>query len=142
MVSTFLSTVLLSAGALVAAAPTSQSLEQRASCTFTTAAAAIGGKAACSTITLSNIAVPAGTTLDLTKLTSGTTVIFSGTTTFGYKEWEGPMISVSGTKITVKGASGHVIDANGAKWWDGKGSNGGKTKPKVCNSSPSLLLCC
>jgi polygalacturonase len=52
------------------------------------------------------------------------------------------MISVSGTKITVKGASGHVIDANGAKWWDGKGSNGGKTKPKVCNSSPSLLLCC
>lgn len=38
--------------------------------------------------------------------------------------------SVSGTDITVTGASGHVIDGNGAKWWDGKGSNGGKTKPK------------
>ena len=23
-----------------------------------------------------------------------------------------------------------MIDGNGAKWWDGKGSNGGKTKPK------------
>ncbi|KAF2798773.1 glycoside hydrolase family 28 protein [Melanomma pulvis-pyrius CBS 109.77] len=128
MVALLLSTALLSAGALVSAAPAS--LQERASCTFTTAAAAISGKASCSTITLSNIAVPAGTTLDLTKLTTGTTVIFSGTTSFGYKEWEGPLISVSGTKITVKGASGHVIDANGAKWWDGKGSNGGKTKPK------------
>lgn len=57
-------------------------------------------------------------------------VIFQGTTSFGYKEWEGPLISVSGTGITVTGASGHVIDGNGAKWWDGKGSNGGKTKPK------------
>jgi hypothetical protein len=58
-------------------------------------------------------------------------VTFQGTTTFAYKEWEGPLISVSGTKITVNGASGHVIDGNGAKWWDGEGSNGGKTKPKV-----------
>lgn len=57
-------------------------------------------------------------------------VIFQGTTSFGYKEWEGPLISVSGTDITVTGASGHVIDGNGSKWWDGKGSNGGKTKPK------------
>lgn len=58
-------------------------------------------------------------------------VIFEGTTSFGYKEWKGPLISVSGTDITVSGASGHVIDGNGAKWWDGKGSNGGKTKPKM-----------
>lgn len=60
-------------------------------------------------------------------------VTFQGTTTFGYKEWSGPLISVSGTNIKVVGASGHVIDGNGAKWWDGKGSNGGKTKPKVSN---------
>ncbi|KAF2703292.1 glycoside hydrolase family 28 protein [Pleomassaria siparia CBS 279.74] len=130
MVSAVLSAVLLSAGAFVSAAPQTQALQERASCTFTTASAAISGKSSCTTITLNNIAVPAGTTLDLTKLATGTTVIFSGTTTFGYKEWEGPLISVSGTKITVKGASGHTIDGNGAKWWDGKGSNGGKKKPK------------
>lgn len=41
------------------------------------------------------------------------------------------MISVSGTNIEVSGATGHVIDGNGALWWDGKGSNGGKTKPKM-----------
>jgi polygalacturonase len=30
----------------------------------------------------------------------------------------------------VTGASGSVLDGNGQLWWDGKGSNGGKTKPK------------
>ena len=68
--------------------------------------------------------------IDLTGLTSGTHVIFEGTTTFGYEEWSGPLVSVSGTSITVTGASGSVIDGNGARWWDGEGSNGGKTKPK------------
>jgi polygalacturonase len=56
--------------------------------------------------------------------------VFQGTTTFGYKEWKGPLIAVSGKKITVTGASGNVIDGDGARWWDGKGGNGGKTKPK------------
>jgi galacturan 1,4-alpha-galacturonidase len=48
------------------------------------------------------------------------------------------LISVSGTKITVSGASGHLIDADGAKWWDRKGSNGGKTKPKVRTRNAAL----
>lgn len=38
---------------------------------------------------------------------------------------------MSGTNIEVTGASGHVIDCDGARWWDGKGTNGGKTKPKT-----------
>lgn len=38
------------------------------------AAAAIAGKAGCSSITLNNVVVPAGTTLDLTGLASGTKV--------------------------------------------------------------------
>ncbi|KAJ9625015.1 Polygalacturonase 1 [Taxawa tesnikishii (nom. ined.)] len=122
-----LSTALVGAGAAIAAPV----VDKRASCTFTDAASAIKGKSSCTNIVLNNIAVPAGTTLDLTKLTKGTTVTFEGTTSFGYKEWSGPLISVSGTDITVKGASGHVIDCNGAKWWDGEGSNGGKTKPKA-----------
>lgn len=49
-------------------------LEDRASCTFTDAASVKKSKTSCSTITLNNIAVPAGTTLDLTGLTSGTNV--------------------------------------------------------------------
>lgn len=99
-------------------------------CTFTDAKTAIAGKSSCSSIVLSSIAVPAGTTLDMTGLKDGTTVTFEGTTTFGYKEWTGPLISFSGKDITINGASGHVINGNGPAWWDGKGSNGGKTKPK------------
>jgi polygalacturonase len=43
-------------------------------CTFTGAAQASASKTACTTIVLDNIAVPAGVTLDLTKLASGTHV--------------------------------------------------------------------
>lgn len=52
-------------------------LAPRASCTFSGssgAANAIKNKKSCSTITLNSVAVPAGTTLDLTGLNSGTTV--------------------------------------------------------------------
>ncbi|KAI9643770.1 Polygalacturonase 1 [Ciborinia camelliae] len=125
---------LLGSSALVAAAPSS-SLDARAGvCTFTTAAEVVAGKAACSTIYLNGIAVPAGTTLDLTGLTAGTKVIFEGHTTFGYSEWSGPLISISGNSITVTGASGNSIDGGGARWWDGYGTNissgKGKVKPK------------
>ncbi|KAH6683213.1 putative endo-polygalacturonase [Halenospora varia] len=130
---------LSTACALVAAVPmptpapdlaNAVALNKRASCTFTAASAASKSKASCATIVLSNIAVPSGTTLDLTKLTSGTHVIFEGETTFGYEEWSGPLISVSGENIVVTGATGHSINGGGASWWDGEGSNGGKTKPK------------
>jgi polygalacturonase len=63
---------LLSAGALAYAAPSS--LGSRASCTFFDAAAAISGKSSCSAIVIKDMTVPAGTTLDLTKLKDGTTV--------------------------------------------------------------------
>ncbi|KAM0545766.1 hypothetical protein ACHAPJ_011190 [Fusarium lateritium] len=121
---------LIMLGGLAASAVALPALEARGSCSFNDAASAIKGKAGCSTITLNNIAVPAGTTLDLTKLNDNTHVIFQGKTTFGYKEWEGPLISVSGNNILVEGASGHTIDCEGQRWWDTKGSNGGKKKPK------------
>lgn len=80
MVAYRLSALLLGAGALVSAAPAptptaAAKLEDRAaSCTFTDAAAVSKSKASCTTIVLSNIAVPSGTTLDLTKLKDDTTV--------------------------------------------------------------------
>ena len=134
MVAAQYSFLMLSASAMVSAAPTS--LDARAACTFTDAATAIKNKASCTAIVIKDMTVPAGTTLDLTNLATGTTVTFQGTTTFGYKEWEGPLISVSGNNIKVVGAAGHLIDGSGAKWWDGKGTNGGKKKPKVCEAMP------
>ncbi|KAH7371302.1 glycoside hydrolase [Pyrenochaeta sp. MPI-SDFR-AT-0127] len=87
-------------------------------------------KSSCATIVLSSLVVPSGVTLNLEKLNDGTTVIFQGTTKWGYKEWTGSLFSVSGNKITVKGDPGSVLDGQGALWWDGLGGGGGKIKPK------------
>jgi hypothetical protein len=57
-------------------------------------------------------------------------VIFEGETSWGYAEWDGPLLQISGNKITVEGASGAYLDGGGARWWDGLGGNGGVTKPK------------
>lgn len=68
----------------------------------------------------------------MTDLPDETVVIFEGTTTFGYKEWDGPLFAVSGTSVKVAGeaSGGSVLDGQGALYWDGEGSNGGVTKPK------------
>ncbi|KKA31208.1 hypothetical protein TD95_000825 [Thielaviopsis punctulata] len=118
------------AAAAASMASASPLIAERGSCTFTSASEAISGSSKCSTVVLDNIEVPAGQTLDLTKLATGTKVIFSGTTTFGYKEWKGPLISIAGTNIDVSAAEGATINCEGQRWWDGKGSNGGKVKPK------------
>ncbi|KPM43191.1 Endopolygalacturonase [Neonectria ditissima] len=85
-------------------------LDKRATtCTFTGsdgAASASASQAACSTIVLADVAVPAGEAIDLRKLSDGAHT------------------------ITVEGASGAVLNADGARWWDGKGGNGGTIKPK------------
>ncbi|RAL06545.1 glycoside hydrolase family 28 protein [Aspergillus homomorphus CBS 101889] len=120
------------ASALVSAAPATRAsdFDKRSTCTFTSAAQASESKTSCTDIVLKDITVPAGETLNLKDLKSGTKVTFEGTTTWEYEEWDGPLLYISGKDITVTQSSGAVLDGNGAKWWDGEGSNGGKTKPK------------
>lgn len=78
--------VLASPAPAVTPAP---DVEKRATtCTFSGsngASSASKSKTSCSTIVLSGITVPSGTTLDLTGLNEKTTVIFEGTTSFGYE---------------------------------------------------------
>ncbi|KAJ3374025.1 hypothetical protein GGF31_008241 [Allomyces arbusculus] len=94
--------------------------------------AAAKNVASCSTITIKAFTVPGGQTLALDGLKDGTIVNFAGDVTFGYKEWEGPLFRVSGAsdsaKVTVNG-NGHILDGQGQLYWDGKGGNGGRTKP-------------
>uniref|UniRef100_A0A0A9XJC5 endo-polygalacturonase n=2 Tax=Lygus hesperus TaxID=30085 RepID=A0A0A9XJC5_LYGHE len=82
-------------------------------------------------ITLRNINVPAGVTLNLDKLKPGTVVEFAGQITFGYKEWEGPLILIGGKNIKVEGKPGHLINCQGERWWDDRGGHWGKKKPKL-----------
>lgn len=66
----------------------------------------------------------------MTLLKSRVKIIFEGETTWGYEEWDGPLLQIEGTKITIEGASGAYLNPDGSRWWDGKGTNSGKTKPK------------
>lgn len=90
-----------------------------ATCTFSGSlgySSASVSKAACSTIILDALTVPAGKTLDMTGLPDGTVVIFEGETTFGYAEWEGPLFAVSGNNVKVAGKSADtsILNGNGA----------------------------
>ncbi|KAH8896355.1 polygalacturonase [Thozetella sp. PMI_491] len=121
------------AGPEITPAPEPALVKRATSCTFSgSSGASLASKSqqSCSTIVLSSVAVPSGTTLDLSNLPDDTTVIFEGQTTWGYSEWAGPLLQIKGNKITIEGASGAYLNPDGARWWDGSGSNGGVTKPK------------
>ncbi|KAG5866723.1 hypothetical protein JTB14_019619 [Gonioctena quinquepunctata] len=79
----------------------------------------------CSNIVISNLNVPAGKILKLS-LKTGTTLTFEGTTTFGVHQWDGPLITFAGQRLTVKGAQGSILDGQGAQYWDGLGQTGSK----------------
>jgi polygalacturonase len=99
------------------------------SCTVTQYAGVPAAVANCTAITLSNILVPSGQTLDLTKLKKGATVTFAGKTSFEYFDGNIDLIKVAGTDITITAEPNAIIDGNGQAWWDGLGSNGGISKP-------------
>ncbi|KAI9642836.1 hypothetical protein NHQ30_008570 [Ciborinia camelliae] len=101
-----------------------------AGCTATTYADIASVVAKCKNIVLHNIFAPANSPIDLRNLQRGSTVTFSGKTTFGTtRNYNFDVIIVQGTDITITGAPGHVIDGNGQAYWDRYGSNGGSAKP-------------
>ncbi|KAG6616171.1 putative polygalacturonase [Phytophthora cinnamomi] len=69
----------------------------------------------CSTVTVGPLTVPAGVTLDLSGAKTGATIQFTGTTTFGTLKWNGPLVTLSGSSLTVKGNG--KLDGQGAWYW-------------------------
>ncbi|KAG6579776.1 endopolygalacturonase 8 [Phytophthora cinnamomi] len=69
----------------------------------------------CSSITIGSLSVPAGVTLDLSGAKSGATITFTGTTTFGTQKWEGPLVLLGGSNLSVKGSG--TLDGQGAWYW-------------------------
>ncbi|KAJ8059775.1 hypothetical protein OCU04_011408 [Sclerotinia nivalis] len=134
--------IAMSTSASSSSIASSSSATAAASATITPAPAAPAGCTAtaygdiaaivssCTNIVLDNISAPASSSIDLTHLKDGSTVTFSGKTTFGTTaDSDFNPIVVKGKDITLTGATGHVIDGNGPAYWDGNGSNGGTKKP-------------
>ncbi|XP_025829997.1 polygalacturonase-like [Agrilus planipennis] len=126
-----LGVVVVAAAAITVGVVFSRSSDTATSCTLT------GNsideldtiKSSCNDIVIEDLVVPAGRTLDLTGL-SDTSITFRGNISFGYAEWKGPLVLISGTNINITGEAGHVLDGQGARWWDTLGANGGVQKPR------------
>ncbi|KAH7080814.1 glycosyl hydrolases family 28-domain-containing protein [Paraphoma chrysanthemicola] len=98
-------------------------------CYVTAYSAIPAATASCTAITLDGITVPGNSTIDLSKLKTGTKVIFKGKTFWEYFDANYPLIKVGGTNLEITAADGAILDGNGQSWWDGLGSNGGIKKP-------------
>ncbi|KAL6702862.1 hypothetical protein ACN47E_000889 [Coniothyrium glycines] len=98
-------------------------------CHVTAYSAIPAATAACTSIILDGITVPGKSTIDLSKLKTGTKITFKGTTFWEYADANYPFIKVGGTDLEITAAEGAVLDGNGQAWWDGLGSNGGIAKP-------------
>lgn len=101
-----LATVLLTVSSLHIEEP----LE--ASCTVTSFDQVSKATSSCTNIVINGITVPAGKTLEL-NLKTGATVTFKGTIKFEYHKWAGPLVQVSGSKVTVNRGTGSVLDGQG-----------------------------
>nr|BAH29710.1 endopolygalacturonase 2 precursor [Agroathelia rolfsii] len=132
-VSTLLGASMLIASAY--AAPHANSTEvigKRCTATIKSASDITSDNLKCTTINIESFTMTAGETMALTNLASGTTVNLLGEVTFGFREWAGPLFEIgassdSGT-FTFNG-NGYSLNGQGASYWDGKGTNGGVTKP-------------
>ncbi|XP_072401983.1 polygalacturonase-like [Diabrotica undecimpunctata] len=83
----------------------------------------------CKSISVGSFEVPAGVTLKLA-LQHGTTLTFNGVINFGYKEWNGPLMWITGDGVTVQGSGSHLLNGRGELWWDGQGDHSYKQKPQ------------
>ncbi|KAF7339121.1 Glycoside hydrolase family 31 protein [Mycena venus] len=80
----------------------------------------------CATIIINSFTVPGGQTFTINAAT-GATITMAGDVTFGFAEWAGPLMLVSGNNVTFNG-NGHTLFGQGDLYWDGLGGSG-VTKP-------------
>ncbi|CAG9772129.1 unnamed protein product [Ceutorhynchus assimilis] len=95
----------------------------------------------CTNIVVDSLVVPGGQQL-LLRLTEGSTLAFRGTTKFGFAEWKGNLVVITGSNITVYGEKDSLLDGQGPLWWDGQGTWGNLTKPKffrIKNTNNSIF---
>ncbi|KAI4644737.1 uncharacterized protein J4E78_009556 [Alternaria triticimaculans] len=123
------SSLALATAGTVSAVPSPSATAATDACYVTKYSDISAAVAACTCITLDNITVPGNSSIDLSKLKTGTKVTFKGRTFWEYADANYAFIKVAGTNVEITAEEDAVLDGNGQAWWDGLGSNGGVTKP-------------
>ncbi|CAK5265928.1 unnamed protein product [Mycena citricolor] len=114
---------------VAAAAPsnvTRTTTAKRATCTVNSVSSASNLKS-CTDVIIEGFTVPSGHTLNI-EAASGASVTLAGDLVFAKTSSAGPLITFNTNNINFNGGD-HNINGNGAAYWDGKGTNGGSTKP-------------
>jgi len=113
--------------AVVNGSPMMRQEADSSSCTLSGTYTSGADVSSCSTIVISSLTVPKGVTLDLSDVKEGATIEFTGTTTFGEEEWDGPLILLTGTDLTVKGSG--TLDGQGSWYWKKFAADSSITRP-------------
>ncbi|RLN05916.1 hypothetical protein BBO99_00008912 [Phytophthora kernoviae] len=116
----FVATALVATALVTTAVSASPMMRQvndsSSSCTLSGTYTSGTDVSSCSTITIGSLTVPAGVTLDLSDVADGAIINFTGTTTFETETWEGPLILLTGTDLTVGGTG--TLDGQGSWYWE------------------------
>nr|BBF90593.1 endo-polygalacturonase [Fomitopsis palustris] len=111
----------------VTAVPSPTDTAKRSTCTVDSVSSA-NDVSDCSTVVITGFTVDSGDTIDM-KFADGATVTMTGDITFASTTASGPLITFAeGSGVSFNGGD-RTFDGNGADYWDGEGTNGGKTKP-------------
>ncbi|PCH33713.1 glycoside hydrolase family 28 protein [Wolfiporia cocos MD-104 SS10] len=111
---------------LVLAVPSPTETAKRSTCTVDSVDSA-SDISDCSTVEIQGFTVADGDTLTFS-FADGASVTMTGDITFASTTASGPLVTLEGTDITFNGGD-RTFDGNGADYWDGEGTNGGKAKP-------------
>jgi polygalacturonase len=90
--------------------------ETEAGCTLTGNYVSGADVSTCAAVVVDSLKIPAGVTLDLTKVKDGATITFQGTSTFGTKLWDGPLVLLTGNNLKITGSG--TLDGQGKWYWD------------------------
>ncbi|KZT68689.1 glycoside hydrolase family 28 protein [Daedalea quercina L-15889] len=110
----------------VVAVPSATDAAKRSTCTVDSVSSA-SSLSDCSDVVIASFTVDDGDTVTMSFAESAT-VTMTGEVTFASTTASGPLITFEGTDISFNGG-GNTFNGNGADYWDGEGTDGGKAKP-------------
>ncbi|KIY70879.1 glycoside hydrolase family 28 protein [Cylindrobasidium torrendii FP15055 ss-10] len=112
--------------AALAAGVLASPVAERATCTVNSVDSA-KNLSSCTDVVIEAFTVPSGQTVSIAAK-AGATITMKGSVSFAKTTSAGPLLTIDTDNVKFAG-NGYSFKGNGDLYWDGKGTNGGTTKP-------------